>query len=290
MSNTPTKVWTVLTMLEWATGYFEQKGVDSPRMSIEWLLADALNIRRLDLYLQYDRPLSSEELENLRPAIKRRARHEPLQHITGSTDFLGCTFNVNKHVLIPRPETEQLAELILDRFSDCSDESLSLLDIGTGSGCIPIAIGKKRPEWSCTGIDISPEALETARENARLNESDTFFMECDLHHAEETAGIGDRKWDIIVSNPPYIKPEERESLHLQVSRYEPDIALFHSDPVSLYEKIARFAQSHSGSLFLECSAPLAAEIFNRVHSILPGAELHKDYSGQNRFIVTSDIG
>ncbi|MCC5913599.1 MAG: peptide chain release factor N(5)-glutamine methyltransferase [Balneolaceae bacterium] len=285
MSDYTGKVWTVLTMLEWATDYFEQKGVDSPRMSIEWLLAEILEIRRLDLYLQYDRPLSTDELNRIRPLIKRRAKHEPLQQITGSTDFLGCTIAVNRSVLIPRPETEQLTEVVLDRFSERKTEELSILDIGTGSGCIPIAIQKKYPSWRCTGIDISEKALNTARKNAETNQTNCEFLHCDMLEAGTHPEIGNRDWDIIISNPPYIKPEERESLEIQVSHYEPEVALFHHNPLSLYVAIAQFAKEKKSSLFLECSSPLAEDIHVEVSRILPGAELLKDYSDLNRFLI-----
>src|SRR6056297_348266 len=112
MANTPS-VWTVLSMLEWATDFFEEKDINSPRFSIEWLLAHVLDVKRLDLYLMYDRPLSSEELDTLRPLVKRRSQHEPLQYITGETDFHNVKIKVKPGVLIPRQETEQLVDLIL---------------------------------------------------------------------------------------------------------------------------------------------------------------------------------
>ena len=130
-------------MLEWATGYFRQKEVESPRLSIEWLLAHILDIKRLDLYLSYNRPLSPDELERLRPLVKRRAEHEPLQYITGSTEFLHTRIEVNNSVLIPRPETEQLTENILSAHPN--EPPLKVLDVGTGSGCIAIALAFSRP-------------------------------------------------------------------------------------------------------------------------------------------------
>ncbi|MDX1591653.1 MAG: HemK/PrmC family methyltransferase, partial [Balneolaceae bacterium] len=186
MSSNSDKVWTVLSMLEWGTGYLEEKDVDSPRLSMEWLLAHLLNIRRLDIYLQFDRPLSSEELESIKPLIKRRARHEPLQYITGSTEFLGCEMEVNPSVLIPRQETEQLAEKILENHSHQKEQSLTLLDIGTGSGCIPIAIKKRVPSWNCLGVDISDEAIKTAQRNAEINQTEVAFITEDLFSLQQS--------------------------------------------------------------------------------------------------------
>lgn len=151
------KEWTVLSMLEWATDYFEQKDIPDPRHSIEWLLAETLGIKRLDLYLKYDRPLSPDELDQLRPMVKRRAEHEPLQYIIGYTDFMNARISVDKSVLIPRIETEQLVEIILDQQSGTENKNLSVLDIGTGSGCIPIALKMECPDWKLSGIDISAE-------------------------------------------------------------------------------------------------------------------------------------
>lgn len=288
MNNPSDKVWTVLSMLEWATGFFEKKGVDSPRMSVEWLLADTLNIRRLDLYLQFDRPLSDKELDQLRPLIKRRALHEPLQHITGNTDFLGCTISVNPHVLIPRPETEQLVELVLDHFSENPEKPLRLLDIGTGSGCIPISIKKMRPSWSCTGIDISERALETARLNASSNEAEVNFLHCDLLEIDTCSDVSSSEWDIIISNPPYITHPERNSMEKQVTEYEPEMALFHDDPNLLYKTIAGFAEAKKSALFFECNARFASEILTTVKENFPAAKLLNDYGGKGRFIVAEN--
>lgn len=151
--------WTVLKILEWATSYFEEKGIRNPRLSIEWLLAYVLNKKRLDLYLIYDRPLTRDDLNNLRPLIKRRANHEPLQYITGETNFYGYKIQVMPGVLIPRPETEELVEWVLEKTDENSQ--ISLIDIGTGSGCIPIAVKKERPNWSISAFDVSPDAIDS---------------------------------------------------------------------------------------------------------------------------------
>ncbi len=180
MSN-KSQLWTVLAMLEWATGYFESKEIPDPRLSIEWILADILGIKRLDLYLQFDRPLSQDELNAIRPLVKRRSEFEPLQYITGSAQFLNATIGVNRDVLIPRIETEQLVDLLLSDFEAKKNQPIHLLDIGTGSGCIPIAIKKEFPDWHCYGLDLSKNALDVASSNAELNQTEVSFFRADLN-------------------------------------------------------------------------------------------------------------
>ena len=150
MTNTPVE-WTVLSLLEWGTGYFDKKGIKNSRLSIEWLLADVLKIKRLNLYLVFDRPVSEGELQLIKPMIKRRAAHEPLQYITGETDFLNARIKVTPDVLIPRPETEELVDKVLNNHN--TEKELKVLDIGTGSGCIPIALKIKNRHWKIIGLN-----------------------------------------------------------------------------------------------------------------------------------------
>lgn len=286
MSQNSDKVWTVLSMLEWATDYFEKKQVNNPRLSIEWLLAHTLGIKRLDLYLKFDRPLAESELELLRPLVKRRADHEPLQYITGSTEFMSCTIKVNRDVLIPRTETEQLVELLLNRYP--ADPALSLLDLGTGSGCIPISIKQERPDWYCAGLDISPEAIDIAKENAALNDVDVAFFESDLNYILQDPTVTDRNWDIVISNPPYITEPEKGELDPQVLEYEPELALFHREPLLLYKKICEFASAAGAVLFLECNDKLTRDINNLALSFYGSVELIKDYDDKDRFVICTD--
>lgn len=285
MSKDTEQVWTVVSMLEWATTFFSEKKVDSPRMSIEWLIADVLDIQRLDIYLQYDRPFSQQELDKLRPLIRRRANHEPLQYITGRTDFMGIPINVNKSVLIPRQETEQLIEIILKTSRFSKTQNCDVLDIGTGSGCIPIAIKSFNPEWNCTGIDISDEALSVAVKNAELNQLNINLFHCDLTKMDSNKAVADSDWDIIVSNPPYITFEEKESLDPQVVNHEPALALFDKDPLSLYEVIASFAASKNAELYLECNDKLTSNIISMIDQYYIDSKIVSDLDGNPRFIV-----
>ncbi len=282
------KEWTVLSMLEWATEYFEEKNIPDPRHSIEWLLAETLDIKRLDLYLKYDRPLSPGELEKLRPMVKRRAQHEPLQYIIGFTDFMNARISVDPSVLIPRIETEQLVEIILDRHSGSQShkESLNVLDIGTGSGCIPIALKMERPDWNLWGIDISEEALQTARQNAQQNEVDISFKKGNI--LEPNSIPVNAQFDIIVSNPPYITPEEKATLEPQVYQFEPSEALFTEDMDLMYGSILEFAEnnlSDNGKLYLELHEHFSTNIQQLFHRNSWNTTLLKDYDKKERFLI-----
>lgn len=271
-------------MLEWATEYFEKKKVPDPRHSIEWLLAEVLGCKRLDLYLQYERPLSPDELDRVRPLVKRRAGHEPLQYITGSTNFMGCHIEVNPSVLIPRIETEQLVELLLESTPELEHSPVTLLDIGSGSGCIPIAVKKFRPSWTCHGIDISSDALSLSEKNAAANDVDIQFDRGNLFNLDQISKPS-RGWDIIVSNPPYIRPNEKPSMEKQVTDYEPGRALFHDDPLDVYRPIISYAHQENALLFLELNDQLADQILKLSVAFFSSAKLNTDLDNNSRFLV-----
>ncbi|PAU94091.1 protein-(glutamine-N5) methyltransferase, release factor-specific [Aliifodinibius salipaludis] len=276
--------WTVLSMLEWATDFFENKDIPDPRHSIEWLLAETLEIKRLDLYLKFDRPLSPQELDTLRPMVKRRAQHEPLQYIVGYTDFINAHISVNEQVLIPRIETEQLVEIILDEHQ--SEEDLSVLDIGTGSGCIPIALKMEQTSWEVSGIDISEGAIHTARNNAEQNDADVSFTKGDILNPNSIIENG--PFNIIVSNPPYVKPGEKDILQQQVKDYEPAEALFFGDLEKMYNSIIEFASqklTENGYLYLELHEKYSQEILAIFDEQNWSARIENDYDKKPRFII-----
>lgn len=279
------RVWTVLSMLEWATDYFQKRDIPDPRHSIEWLLAHTLNVKRLDLYLQFDRPLSKSELDSLRALVKRRASHEPLQYIIGHTDFMACTIHVNPDVLIPRIETEQLVEILLTQTKTHSDRTISLLDIGTGSGCIPIAIKKENPEWHCAGLDISADALTVAEKNADVNDVDVEFFPGNLFNLSDNKHCKERKWDIIISNPPYIHPDEKSVIKKQVLDYEPADALFHAQPLDVYESIIKFSKDQDTHLFLECNDKTAPKVKEIAEHYFEHVDLLNDLDKNPRFLI-----
>lgn len=277
-------LWTVLRMLEWATDYFNKKGIPDPRHSIEWLLAEVLNCKRLDLYIKYERPLSPSELDEIRPLIKRRAEHEPLQYITGSTNFMGCHITVNPTILIPRIETEQLVELLLESTAHLKDTPVNFLDVGSGSGCIPIAVKKFRPAWNCIGIDISDDALSIAQENAKINELDVNFNKGDLFNLD-SLDKPESGWDVIISNPPYIGTNEKPALEKQVVEFEPGLALFVDDPLEIYRPIISYAHREKTSLILELNDKLADQILDISTPFFPEAKLLSDLDKNPRFLI-----
>lgn len=275
--------WTVLKMLEWATGYFESKHINNGRFSIEWLLAHVLDVKRLDLYLMYDRPLTADELDALRPLIKRRSAHEPLQYIIGEADFFGYTFGVEPGVLIPRPETEQLVELILEDYKNST--TLSVLDIGTGSGCIPITLKKRQRNWQITATDISANALAIAQQNAAKLDADVHFVQNDVF--KPTSEISNLAVDVLVSNPPYILNEEREGLDAEVKEFEPDLALFCKSTEHIYSAIKELAETilqNQGRLYLEINERFGDEVLSVFDTPKWQAEIIVDYAGKDRFI------
>jgi release factor glutamine methyltransferase len=280
--------WTVLAMLKWGTNYFEKKEIPAPRHSIEWLLADILHVKRLDLYLSYNRPLASSELEQLRPLIKRRAKHEPLQYITGSSEFMNVQITVNSGVLIPRIETEQLTEIILDEHHE--SPALSVLDIGTGSGCIAVALKKKHPSWEVTATDISEEALRVAHKNAHQNEVEIVLKKHDIN--QQGGEAFPTPFDAIISNPPYILPAREKALEPQVKSYEPHRALFCDEPEKIYQNIMDFAAKYlkkKGMLYLEINAELSNTIISLFDTEKWDYSLLKDYNKKPRFIKAQKL-
>ena len=282
--STELREWNVVSMLEWGTSYFKDKNIPDPRHSIEWLLAETLQVKRLDLYLQFDRPLSREELDRIRPLIKRRASHEPLQYIVGFTDFMNARINVTPDVLIPRIETEQLVEIILGNHQ--GPAPLRAVDIGTGSGCIPIALKMERPEWSLHGVDISAAALTVATGNARHNKVEIEFTEGDILNWQSI--LGDEIFDIVVANPPYVLPEEKDELEPQVASYEPSLALFCDDVNRMYGSIIQFAENRlatGGALYLEVHELHAQHVASLFRKPPWNVSVKKDYEGKHRFVT-----
>ncbi len=284
----PPSEWTVLSMLKWATNYFEEKGIRNPRFSIEWLLSHILEVKRLDLYLIFDRPLDDEDLAKLKPLIKRRALHEPLQYITGETDFLNAVITTKAGVLIPRMETEHLVELILDKHSD--KKKISVLDIGTGSGCIAIALKKNQPEWNVTATDISQYALNQANINARLNDVEIEFIKDDIFNSQ--AFSSDQQFDIVISNPPYILYDEKEGLDEEVKNFEPETALFCESIDMMYGAIRDFSNIYlkqEGLLYLEIHEEKGEEIKSLFKSEKWEATVHQDYAKKDRFVISKKV-
>uniref|UniRef100_A0A832EEP5 Release factor glutamine methyltransferase n=1 Tax=Desulfacinum infernum TaxID=35837 RepID=A0A832EEP5_9BACT len=215
------ETWTILKVLQWTTDYFRRKGLEQPRSDAEVLLAHALGLRRVDLYLRYDQPLRPEELARYRALIQRRAAREPTQYITGRQEFWSLEFQVNPAVLIPRPETERLVELALEAFPN---EPIRVLDVGTGSGAIAVALATERPHWLITACDISWDALLTARQNAmRHGVQDRIALV--LSDLTSAFRPNPPPFHLICANPPYVGDAEWKTLAQEVARHEPLRAL-----------------------------------------------------------------
>ena len=230
------KIWTVLELVNWGTDYFRKKGIDSPRLNIELLLCNLLNFDRIDLYLQYDKPLTKSELEKLRSMVLRRSEREPLQYITGLSEFCGRNFIINRNVLIPRPETEILVNEVFNKMQN-SEAELIILDIGTGCGNIALSLALKFINAKIIAVDLSSDALTNAKANAdifRLNNVE--FIKCDILKNLPDYG----PFDVIVSNPPYISFAEYKELQPEVLNYEPASALTDKhDGMTFYRRFSQ---------------------------------------------------
>jgi release factor glutamine methyltransferase len=217
---------TVLEAIQRSAEFLARKGVDSPRLQTELLLSHLLRLPRMQLYLNFERSLTPPEVEALRQFVKRRGQREPLQHILGTTSFCGLEIAVNRHVLIPRPETELLAErgwTFLNHLSSLNPQPSTTLDFGTGSGCLAIALAHHCPTAHVEAIDLSPAALALARENAaRHGLADRIQFREGNGFAAVPAGA---QFDLIISNPPYIPSAEIATLQPEVRDYDPSAAL-----------------------------------------------------------------
>ena len=252
---TDADIWTTLKVLTWTTGYLAEKGVENARREAEWLLCEATGLDRVGLYLNFDKPMSDDELAAYRALVTRRGKREPLQHILGSQEFDGLSFLVTPAVLIPRHDTETLLEQALQH----APHPHSILDIGTGSGCIAIALARHLPEAAISAVDISTEALGVARSNA-----ETHGVAVEFLHGSFFEPVAGRRFDLIVSNPPYITSADLLALQPEVRDHEPILALDGGpDGLTAYCAIVSQAAAHlepNGWLLMEVGAGQAADV------------------------------
>jgi release factor glutamine methyltransferase len=277
----------VLEAITKGAEFLERKGIDSPRLQAELLLAHILKLPRLRLYLEFARPLTKEQSDALRELLVERSNRKPLQHLTGETSFCGCPIAVSPAVLIPRPETESLAEEAW-KFLNNLKRASNFLDVGTGSGCIPIAIAAHAKETRGTAVDISEKALAVARANVEKNK---FSERIELRKSDLFSEIAsDEKFDLIVSNPPYIPSAEIETLQPEVRDHDPRLALDGGDDgLTIYQRLAREAIIHlnpEGRLMFEFGDGQAESLRSffteagwKVHAIL------RDLSQRERIFV-----
>lgn len=275
------ETWTLLRLLRWMTDYFTEKGVDNPRLDAELLLAHVLKLDRVGLYLNYDRPLVAEELDIIRPLVKRRGQREPLQYLLESTEFWSLEFIVTSDVLIPRADTEILVEEALGK----AGAEGQLLDVGTGSGAIVISLASELPNWQMAGLDISAPALAIAQKNLEKHQVTGRIQLLQGNLAELPA----QQYDLIVSNPPYIAQKEWDELMPEVRCFEPQLALLaEKDGLDCYQKLAVQASKRlksAGWLLVEIGyqqAEAVSEIF--MAAGLVNLFMREDYSGQPRVV------
>lgn len=274
---------TVLESIQLSTEYLEKKGIESPRANAEILLAHILSCKRLELYLSFDKPLKDHEVIQYREYLRRRSTFEPLQYIIGTVEFYGMPFKVNKDVLIPRPETEILVETIITRHNKATQ--LTILDIGTGSGIIPITLAKHLPESKFTAIDNSAAALKIAEENARMNNIGNITF---IHSDIKTGSIKEQ-FDVIVSNPPYVSLTEYSTLQPEITKYEPQSAVTdHNEGYDFYKIIIqRTAEilKEKGHLYFEAGKGQAETIMTMmVENSFTDLQAVKDYQNIDRVI------
>lgn len=285
------KNWTILELITWGTGYLTEKHLDDARLNIELLLSHVLSLQRIQLYTKFDQPLTEEELAQFKSLLKRRLAHEPLQYIIGETSFLGLRIGVDRNVLIPRPETELLVDqalkLIRQRWTD--QTQLNILDLGTGSGCIAVALAVKLPNATITAIDTSDGALSLAASNAEFHRvaERVNFMNADI--ARLPKELFPFPFHCILSNPPYISKDEIALVAPEVKEHEPLSALTdNGNGLKFYPEIAHFALhalTADGIVGVEHAFDQSAQVSKIFTSAGFSDEIIvKDYQGINRHL------
>ncbi len=288
MSN-PGESWTILRVILWSAEYLTEKGVEAGRLDAEWLLAAALGVDRLQLYLQFDRPLSSEDREAFKPLLRRRASREPLQYIIGRAAFRQLELKTDPRVLIPRPETDVLVQEVLDWASTAGGSLGRVWDVGTGTGAVALSLAVEGPCTSVVATDVSPEALSVAAENVeRYGLSGLVeFREGSLFEPLEKG----EDFDVIVSNPPYVAEGEKGDLQPEVRDWEPPEALFAGeDGMDVIRQLVAGAPDHllaGGLLALECGLGQAERVATDVNATgaFAAIRIRPDLTGRPRFVM-----
>ena len=274
------KIWTTIDLIKWGEDYFVSKGISNAKLEVEWFLCHILNYQRIDLYVQFEQPLMKDELAQFKEMVRRRIEGEPFQHILGKADFYGRDFIVNKHVLIPRAETEIIIELLKKR-----DAVESILEIGTGSGCIAITMSLENLTTSIIATDVSKEALNVAKENTqKFGVKNIGFKVHDFLQMSINS-----TFDVVISNPPYIGSDEMDGLQKEVHDYDPKIALTDNDDgLSFYRRFAELGTSllnENGYMLLEFGGAhqvvAISEIFES-HQF--NVKFHNDLQGDPRIV------
>jgi release factor glutamine methyltransferase len=284
------RIWTVVEMIRWTAGWLQGKGFHNARLNAELLLAGVLGLKRLDLYLQYDRPLEADEVAEFKRRLLRRAKREPLQYIEGTAQFRHLTLRVDPRVLIPRPETEVLVDTVLAWAK--GREGLAALDVGTGSGAIALALATEGPFERVVATDVEVGAIEVARSNHALAAADA-PVEFRLGESYAPVTTGER-FDVVVSNPPYVGLDERDTLDAEVRDWEPERALFAgADGLSVIRGLVSGASGvlrAGGLLAMEVASAQAEAVAEliRAASAFEEPAVRQDLTGRDR-IVTAQL-
>ena len=251
------------------------------------ILSEAyLQLTRVELTLEAEKKISSKEIKKFKKALEGLKKQEPIQYIVGNTEFYGLPFTVNTNTLIPRPETEELVGWIISDSVSEKRNDYTILDIGTGSGCIAISLAKNLPNATVSALDFSYEALQTAEENAKQNKVGVQFFQQDILKT----GTLPQQYDVIVSNPPYVRELEKLQMQSNVLDYEPASALFvsNADPLLFYRTIARLSLRYlkpNGKLYFEINEYLSEELISSLQEEgYPSVELKKDFRGKDRML------
>jgi release factor glutamine methyltransferase len=277
---------TVLEIIKRSTDFLAAKGIESPRLSAELLIGHALGRKRMQLYLEFERPLTEAELALIRPLVKRRSLHEPLQYIVGETEFGGVKLKVDRRVLIPRPETELLVELVLT-WCRAHGPVARIMDLGTGSGAIALALAHALPDAQVVAVERNQEALTAACENFAAAPAGARVTTV---ASDWYADLRPLTCDVIVSNPPYLSEEEVAATQPEVHRYEPVAALAASDGgfgdlAKIIAGASRFLR-RGGLLALETGIAQHPRILDAVRTAgFSHADSQRDLTGRDRFIL-----
>jgi release factor glutamine methyltransferase len=279
------QAWTIESVLRWATDDFRGRGIESPRLDAELLLGRALGVTRIQLIVDAKRVLEPEELARVRDLVKRRRAREPIAYILGEREFYGRVFRVDRRVLVPRPDTEALVDVALERTRPVS-MSMRALDVCTGSGCVAITLGRERPTATVFGSDTSADALSVARANAeRLGAYNVAWRHGDLFAAVEPA----RRFDLVTANPPYIATADIDALPPDVRDYEPRLALEAGEGgLAILERLVTDAPRHlvvGGVLAIEVGAGQAravTDLFERAG--FRDVDVRRDYGRIERVV------
>ena len=275
-----------MELLRWTAEYLGEKGFHNARLNGELLLSGVLGIKRLDLYLQFDRPLRPEELAEFKARLLRRAKREPLQYIEGEAHFRDLRLRVDPRVLIPRPETEQLVQRVLDWAA--GRPGLAAADVGTGSGAIALALATEGPFERVVATDVEPGALEAARANHALAARDS---PVEFRLGDGLAPLAGERFDALVSNPPYVATAERDSLDTEVRDWEPAAALFAGgDGLEVIRRLVAGAPSvlrPGGPLALEIGVGQGAAVAELVRAAggFGAPRVEKDLAGRDRIVL-----